>query len=183
MVDGLNCPFTRCIHGVQVKRTNLRFVGAYLVVVAVPLLVLTGVLHSSRTLAAPASVGGLWRMQANPDIVFALPCGQSLAVGEANFTIVQSGRNFTLSFVNSTMSSRSGVVEGTVIKASILPVPEWARANGCNDRRSLTLTAAMDSNVNAHMLSGSLLLNDCPACTAVPFHAIREEEGKPRRVN
>lgn len=165
------------------KRTNLSFAVAYLVLVALPLVVLTGVLRSGRTLAAPVSVGGLWGIQANPDKVFALPCGKPLAAADANFTILQSGKNFTLNFANSTMSSMSGVVEGSAIKASILPAAGWAKAAGCNEGRSLTLTATVDSNVNAQFLSGTLLLDDCPACVPVQFHAVREEQGKPKRVN
>lgn len=165
------------------KRTNLSFAIAYLVLVALPVMVLTGVLRSGRTLTAPVSVGGLWTIQANPDKVFTLPCGKSLAAADANFTILQSGKTFSLNFANSTMSSISGVVEGSGIKASILPAPEWAEATGCHERRSLTLTATVDSDINAQFLSGTLLFNDCSACVPVQFHAVREEQGKLRRAN
>jgi hypothetical protein len=175
--------FTRRPMEKQVKPTHLSFAGAYLLLVVLPLVVLTGVLRSGRTLAAPVSVGGLWVIQANADKVFALPCGKSLAAADANFTILQSGKNFSLNFANSTMSSMSGVVEGSAISANIMPVPGWAKTAGCNEGRSLTLTATVNSNVNAHILSGTLLLNDCPPCIPVQFQALREEQGKPGRVN
>jgi hypothetical protein len=165
------------------KRTNLSFAIAYLLLVALPLVVLTEVLLGGRRLTAPVSVGGLWRIHAASDKVFPLPCGKSIAAAETNLTILQSGKNFTLNFANSTMSSIAGVVEGSFIKAKIVPSSEWAKAAGCNEERSLTLTATVDSAVNARFLSGTLFLSDCPACIPVQFHAIREEQKKSGRGN
>lgn len=165
------------------KRTNLNFVIAYLLLVALPLVVLTEVLRSGRTLAAPVSVGGLWKIQITSDKVFPLPCGKSISTADTDFMILQSGRNFTLSFANSTLSSSSGVVEGSAVKARIVPSPEWAKAAGCNEEPSLALMATVNSEVNARFLSGTLSLNDCPACVPFQFYAVREEQEKPRRDN
>ena len=165
------------------KRTNLNFVIAYLLLVALPLVVLTEVLRSGRTLAAPVSVGGLWKVQITSDKVFSLPCGKYVSAAETDFTILQSGKNFTLIFANSTLSSSSGVVEGSAVKARIVPSPEWAKTARCNEGRSLVLMATVDSKVNARFLSGTLSLNDCPACVPLQFYAVREDQGKPRRDN
>ena len=165
------------------KLTNLNFVITYLLLVALPLVVLAEVLRSGRTLAAPVSVGGLWKVQITSDKVFPLPCGKSISGAETDFTIMQSGKSFTLIFANSTLFSSSGVVEGSAVTARIVPSPEWAKAAGCNEGRSLALIATVDSKVNARFLSGTLSLNDCPACVPLQFYAIRAEQGKPRRDN
>jgi hypothetical protein len=165
------------------KRTNVNFVIAYLLLVVLPLVVLAEVLRNGRTLTAPASVGGLWKIQSTSEQVFPLPCGKSMSAVETNFTILQSGKQFVLNFANSTMSSTSGVVEGSAVKARIVPSPEWAKAAGCSEDRSLAFMATVDSEANARFLSGTLSLNDCPACVPLQFHAFREERGKPRKDN
>jgi hypothetical protein len=160
------------------KRTNLNFAVAYVVLVALPLLGLAGVLRSGRTLAAPVSVGGLWRIQANADKGVILPCGKSLEAADASFTISQSGRNFTLNFANSLVSSGSGSVEGTTIKASMLPAARWGTEAGCDEGRLLSLTATVDSIVNPQFLEAVLSADDCPACAPAHFHAVRENHAK-----
>jgi hypothetical protein len=113
----------------QVKRKNLAFAVAYLILVVLPLLGIVAVLRNGRTLVAPVSVGGLWRIQANSDNVV-LPCGKPLAVADASFTISQSGKHFTLNFASSFMSSTSGAVEGNFISATILPLLFHDGSNG-----------------------------------------------------
>lgn len=165
------------------KRKSLNFAVGYLILVALPVLVFVGVLRSGRTLVAPVSVGGLWRIQANGENVVVLPCGEPLVVADSNFTILQSGKNFTLNFDRSVMSSTSGTVEGTIIRATILPAAKWAKGTRCDLARVLTLTATVDSRVNAHFLAGVLSVGDCPACALVHFRAVREEQAKASGVN
>lgn len=157
-------------------RTNGSFLLAYLLLVVLPLLGLTGVLKQGHKLNAPIAVGGLWKMQVDRGSLAAFPCGRSLlASGEPGFAISQSGKTFTLTFANSGMSSISGTVEGTTLKASLSPSPALAKEAGCGAERVLSLTASASSETNLSSLAGVLSASDCPACAAVDFRALRED--------
>lgn len=111
--------------------TNRNFALAYLLLVVLPIVGLAGMLKSGRNLVAPNSVGGLWRFQIDSGNLAALPCGKFLArAQDAGFVISQSGKNFTLNLANSPMSSMSGEIEGTTIKANILPSSGSATETG-----------------------------------------------------
>lgn len=159
-------------------RTNANFALAYLFLVALPVLVLVGVLRSGDNLIAPISVGGPWRIQTVENNFAGLPCGKSLAVRDAGFTVSQSGKNFTLSFDNSLASSASGTIEGTTIKASMSPSAALVGDAGCGAERVLFLTATLDSKVNPQSLLGMLSVKNCPTCAPVRFLAIREDQAK-----
>lgn len=160
------------------KTRNLNFAIAYVILVALPLLGLAGALRMGRTLVAPTSVGGLWRIQTYSVKEAVLPYRKSLATANASFTIVQSGKNFTLNFGNSGMSSESGVVEGTTIRASMMPAGRSAREAGCDQELLVSLTATLDSKVNPQRLAGVVFVKGCPKCTAVDFQAVREDQAK-----
>lgn len=164
------------------KRKNLNFAVAYLVLVAPTLLGLAAVLISKQTLAAPVSVGGIWKLQAIGDNAF-LPCKKFMATADVSFTILQSGKTFTLTFARPAMFSGSGTVQATTIKASMLPTATWAKEAGCNERRALALTATVDSDMNPQSLRGALLVEDCPACTPIRFDAVREIQAKTQGSN
>lgn len=157
--------------------TNRNFAVAYVLLVALPLLGLAGVLRSGRNLSAPTSVGGLWKIRADAARLALLPCGKSIGTSDAGFTVSQSGRNFTLNLANVMTSSASGTIEGTTIRASIVPSGVWAREAGCGGR-VLSLTATANSPVNPQSLDGVLSVNDCPACTPVHIQAVREDQAK-----
>ena len=61
------------------SRTNRNFLIAYVVLVVLPIAGLFGVLKHGRSLAAPISVDGVWRLDADLSQIAALPCGSSLA--------------------------------------------------------------------------------------------------------
>lgn len=157
------------------KRTKASFAAAYLVLVALPLLGLAWMLRSGRTLAAPVSVSGLWRVQGGAGHACLLPCGVFPAGDGTAFTISQSGRSFTLNVENSMMSSTWGAVEGTTLRADIVIGPKMAKPSGCDERRVLSFTATVDSGAQAKVLTGTLSVNDCSGCVPVSFHAVREE--------
>ena len=159
--------------------SNRNFVLAYLVLVALPVLGLVGVLRSGRNLAAPTSVGGSWRIQADPAKLAALPCGTPLATGsDVGFTISQSGKNFTMNFTNSLISVSSGEIQGSMVKATILPSSGWAKAPGCGNGRELSLTATLNPKASPHSLAGTLSVNDCPTCGPVEFQAAQMDQAK-----
>jgi hypothetical protein len=157
-----------------VKRTSLSFILAYVTLVVLPILGLSGALRIGRTLIAPVSISGLWKIRVNTNSTVALPCGKSLAAADAIFAISQSGRNFTLQFNNSVMSPASGHIEGNTIKADIAVAPNLTGESGCDEAHVLTLTATVDRQVNPQLLTGVLSVDDCSGCLPLEFRAVRE---------
>ncbi|MFZ0769856.1 MAG: hypothetical protein WCA49_18525 [Candidatus Sulfotelmatobacter sp.] len=152
---------------------NRNFIIAYVFLVGLPVVGLVGVLKSGRTLAAPISVDGVWQLQADPAQVAALPCGRSLPyTSDTALAISQSGRNFTLSLTNDPKTTASGVLDGTTLKASLVPA---ARSDepGCGKSREISLVATVDPKADPRSLAGRLSINNCPACASVEFRAVR----------
>ena len=156
------------------SNANRNFIIAYILLVALPIVGLAGILKSGRTLTAPVSVDGMWRLQADPLLLAALPCGKTLGENpETALAISQSGRNFTVSLANGPKSTASGVVDGTTIKASFALAAAWSAANGCGVGRELSLVATVDTKSDPRSLSGMLSVNNCDSCGPVEFRAIR----------
>ena len=155
---------------------NKNFAAAYLLLVILPILGLTGVLRSGRDLIAPSAIGGHWKMQANAPSLAPLPCAGSMAtMRDMDFTISQSGRYFALRFANSVMPSASGLIEGTTIKVSI-PLPaKGVKEVGCSGGHVFSLIATLDFKANPNSMAGLLSVNDCAACPSAEFRAIREQ--------
>ena len=156
------------------SHNNRTFIIAYILLVALPIVGLVGVLKSGRTLTAPVSVDGVWQLQADPTRLASLPCGKTLGLNpETALAISQSGRNFTLSLANGPKSIASGVLDGTTLKASLMPVVPWSEETGCGANRELTLVATVDPKTDPRSLSGMLSVNNCPSCGSVQFRAVR----------
>lgn len=159
--------------------SNRRFALAYLLLVIVPIAGLTGVLSSERKLTAPTAIGGLWKMHVSAEQsgCFAV---QSIFdnIADVRFTISQSGDSFTLSFASPAISSASGTIDSTNIKASLSLSAEGAKEAGCGAGHVIFLTAILDSKTSANLMVGLLLVSDCPTCTPVEFRAVREEPVK-----
>jgi len=156
------------------SNANRNFIIAYILLVALPIVGLAGVLKNRRTLTAPISVDGMWRLQADPVLLAALPCGKTLEENpETALAISQSGRNFTLSLANGPKSTASGVLDGTTIKATLVPAAEWSAVTGCGAGRELSLVATVDTKADQRTLSGMLSVNNCASCSAVAFRAVR----------
>jgi hypothetical protein len=157
------------------SHTNRNFILAYILLVGLPVVGLLGVLKSGRELTAPISVDGLWQLQADPARLAALPCGKALAENpETGLAISQSGKNFTLTLSNGPKSTASGALEGTTLKASIVPAPGWSDAASCGSGRELSLVATVDPKADPRSLTGKLSVNNCPACAPVEFYAVRQ---------
>jgi hypothetical protein len=155
------------------SHTNRNFVIAYILLVGLPVVGLVGVLKSGRALAAPISVDGIWQLQVDPAQVSALPCGKLLAyTPDTALAISQSGKNFTLSLTNGSKSTASGVLDGTTLKASLVPA---ARSDepGCGNGREISLVATVDPKAEPRLLAGELSVSSCPSCASVEFHAVR----------
>jgi hypothetical protein len=154
---------------------NRNFLVAYVLLVALPIVGLLGVLKSGRKLRAPVSVDGLWQLQVDAASLASLPCGKTLAENpETALAISQSGKNFTLTLANGPKSTSSGVIDGTTVNASIAPSPEWSAQAGCGTDQGLTLVATVDAKADPRTLTGQISARQCPTCSAVEFHAVRQ---------
>jgi hypothetical protein len=156
------------------SNTNRNFIIAYVLLVALPIVGLLGVLKTGHTLTAPISVDGLWQLQADPARLASLPCGKTLGQNpETALAISQSGKNFTLSLANGPKSIASGMLDGTTLKASVVPTAPWSEEAGCGASHELSLVATVNVKAEPRSLDGTLSVSDCPTCAPVEFRAIR----------
>ena len=156
------------------SRTSRNFIIAYALLVGLPILGLVGILKSGRALAAPISVDGVWKLQTDPLRLAALPCGKTLASSpDAALAISQSGRNFTLNLKDGPKSAASGALDGTSLKASLVPSAPWSEEAGCGSGREISLVATVDPKTNPRSLEGTLSVSTCLSCTPVEFRAVR----------
>ena len=154
------------------SHNNRNFAIAYILLVALPVLGLVGVLKRGRSLSAPISVDGAWKLQADSSRLAVTPCGKFLAsITNTAIIISQSGRNFTLSVANSSIPTGAGVIEGNTIKIAFsLTDAEM----GCKNGHALSLTATVDTKADPRSLVGMLSVNGCSSCTPVEIYGLRQ---------
>jgi hypothetical protein len=73
------------------------------------------------------------------------------------------------------MPSASGRIEGTTIKVSIPLPPKGVKEVGCSGGHVFSLIATLDFKANPNSMAGLLSVNDCAACPAAEFRAVREQ--------
>jgi len=155
------------------SHTNRNFVVAYILLVGLPLLGLAGVLRSGRSLTAPISVDGVWKIETDAGHLAALSCDKSVT-GFSSVVISQSGKSLVLTLNNSSKTTASGTLEGKSLKASVVPARDPSGKSACQGDQPLTLTATVDPNTEPRSLTGLLSVNGCPSCVPLPFHAVRQ---------
>ena len=155
------------------SHTNRNFVFAYILLVGLPLLGLAGVLRTGRTLTAPISIDGTWKIEADPGRIATQPCAQSASVF-SSFVISQSGTTFVLTLNNAAKTVASGVLDGKSLKASVVPAQESAGKSGCSGDQPLTLTATVDPATEPKSMNGLVSVTGCASCVPVGFHAVRQ---------
>lgn len=153
--------------------TNRRFLIAYALLVALPVLVLLGILRHGRHISAPFSVDGSWKLQLDPNQLPASPC--SIAISEdPKLTISQSGNRFTAVISGAGKSSGEGQLEGTSLNASLHSTSGTGHLT-CGD--SFSLVAKVDPTAQPRSLAGLLSVNGCGSCVPLAFHAVQEIPG------
>ena len=159
------------------SHTNRNFVVAYVLLVGLPLLGLAGVLRTGRTLRAPISVDGVWKMDASAAHTSAQPssaqpCDKVLSslVG-GPMGISQSGSRLVLTF-NASKTITSATLEGRTLKTTFPPAQDASGATACGHQK-LALTAMVDPTTDPRSLSGQLTVNGCEACAPLDFRATR----------
>jgi hypothetical protein len=154
------------------SRTSRNFIIAYILLVGLPLAGLVGILRSGRSLHAPISIDGNWKIEADTSRLGSAPCSQALSsLADSPLVISQSGKTFVLAFNNGPKTTASGFLEGKNLTAPV--TLESARGSGCMAAQPLTLVATVDPQSEPKSLSGSLSVNDCPSCAALEFRAFK----------
>jgi hypothetical protein len=157
-----------------IAHTNRNFVLAYVFLVALPVLGLVGILKRGRSLSAPFSVDGIWKIESGN--LPASPCGNFLtAVSNAPLSISQSGKSLLVTLVvtlSGGTKTASGTLENKTIKAQFTGTPEMTQ---CGDG-ALNLTATLDSAAEPRTLSGTLSVEGCASASCAPmeFRAVRQ---------
>jgi hypothetical protein len=155
------------------SHTSRNFVVAYVLLVGLPLVGLAGVLRAGRTLVAPISVDGVWKIEVDASRLPGQPCANSVSsLSSTSVVISQSGRNLVLSFNNPVKTVASGELDGKSLKASIAPGKD--PSSECGADQSVVLTASVDPKSEPRSLTGVLTVSGCPSCTPVEFHATRQ---------
>jgi hypothetical protein len=140
--------------------------------VGLPLLGLVGILRSGRSLTAPFSVDGAWKIESGAGRLPASPCGNFLSsVSNAPLSISQSGKSLVVTLSGGTKAT-TGTLEGKTIKAQFTGADKSGAA-ACGDG-SLTLAATLDPLAEPRTLSGTLSVEGCGSCTPLEFHAVRQ---------
>ena len=154
----------------QGSHSNRNFVIAYILLVGLPLVGLAGVLRSGRSLNAPFSIDGAWKVDAGAAHLSSAPCGDFLSsVSDSPLTISQSGTSLVIGLGGKTTT---GTLAGKTVKAQFA-VAENPKAADCSDH-SLTLTATLDPLTEPRTLRGRLTVESCESCAPVEFHAVRQ---------
>jgi hypothetical protein len=150
--------------------TARRFTFAYLMLVGLPIAGLFGVLRHGRSLAAPVSIDGNWTLQSDTT---ALPCGMNVQPEDAVLNISQSGQRFELALPNGLRTKESGTLDGTSLKATLAAAGQ-ARPD-CSKDQSATFVATLNRDSRPRTLSGTITIDSCPSCAAIPFTAVRQK--------
>jgi hypothetical protein len=140
--------------------------------VGLPLLGLVGILRSGRSLTAPFSVDGAWKIESGASRLPASPCGNFLSsVSNAPLSISQSGKSLVVTFSGGTKTT-TGTLDGKTIKAQFTGADKSGAA-ACGDG-ALTFAATLDPLAEPRTLSGTLFIEGCGSCTPLEFHGVRQ---------
>jgi hypothetical protein len=134
------------------------------------LLALVGILRSGRSLNAPFSVDGAWKINAGAVQTSTALCADFLSsVSNSPVSISQSGTSLVIGLGGKTTT---GTIAGKTIKAQFAGTVNPS-ASDCKGR-SLTLTATLDPLTEPRTLSGRLSVEGCDSCAPVEFRAVKQ---------
>jgi hypothetical protein len=162
------------------SRANTKFVVTYVLLVGLPLAGLVAVLRVGRPPAAPVSVGGVWKFEADAARLSALPCAASLPFTPGGLVAVsQSGKSLTLRPEGAAKTAASGSIEGDRVTASVRAADSAVVSCG-GGRGLLLLTGVVGGDAGSRTLTGALSVADCDSCEAVEFRAARQSRAVAR---
>ena len=153
-----------------IAHSNRNFVLAYIFLVALPVVGLVGILKSGRSLSAPFSVDGVWKIESGN--LPASPCGSFFSsVSNSPLSISQSGKSLVVTLSGGTKAT-TGTLEGKTINAQFSGAADTAR---CGDG-ALNLSATLDPAAEPRTLSGTISVEGCgsSSCAPMEFRAVRQ---------
>jgi hypothetical protein len=148
--------------------TNRRFIVAYVLLVCGPLAALAGVLKVGRSLTAPPSIDGVWKVDVNPGTPAADPCDQAVsALLDSPIVVSQSGKHLEITFKGASHGAVPAELEGRDFRASLRP-------SACTSAQLVKLVASVDLKSEPRALTGSLAVTNCASCAPLEFRAVRQ---------
>jgi hypothetical protein len=141
-----------------------KWIGAYALLVIVPLAALAGILHAGSGLSAPHHVAGEWRIKVSGYPTDTKP-GDA-----ATLTIVQSGTHLSVGFDRADLRGR---LHGDSLSAERRSAP----VSTCH-RGGLTLRARVDTTARPLRMAGTIGTIPRGHCPELPFTAVRAEGGR-----
>lgn len=144
----------------------MKWIGAYALLVIVPLAALAAILRAGSGLRAPHHVGGEWRME-----VPGYPAAAKPADGLA-LMIVQSGVHLSVGFDRAELRGR---LDGDSLTAERRDQETTVAA--C-DRGGLVLRARVDTTARPLRMAGTIGTAQRGDCPELPFTAVRAEGGR-----
>jgi len=151
--------------------TNRRFLVAYVLLVCGPLAALIGVLKVGRSLTAPLSMDGVWKVDVIPGTPPADPCDQAVSVLlDSPIVVSQSGKHLEITFKGVSHAVVRGELDGREIKASL-------ELSGCTNAQ-FKLMASVEAKSEPRALTGSLAPTNCASCAPLEFRAVRQPKSQ-----
>ncbi len=155
------------------SHTNRNFVIAYILLVGLPLAGLAGVLKTGRSLKAPISIDGNWKIDSASPHTAGQACEKAIsALSASSFAVSQSGKTLTLTLQNASKTSSDGSLDGRSLNVP-LATTDSATA-GCAAGQTLVLSATVEAETQPTSMAGVMWVTDCPACATIQFHAVRQ---------
>jgi hypothetical protein len=148
-------------------------VVAYIAFIGLPILALLAILDAGHHLTAPVAVSGLWDLQADWRPWTSAPCTVwTESAGKQVLEVSQSGEYLDLAI---DQLRGSGTLEPGRVTATVSRV---MKPNICQSGEvSVSMQASLESD-SADVMNGTLWLNGCASCMAVPFRAVHRKETK-----
>ena len=157
--------------------------------VGLPLLGLAGVLRTGRSLVAPITIDGNWKIQGDSSRVTGQSCSKtSTSLLNSSIVISQSGRSLALTFNTPSKIPASGTLDGTSLKVLIAPPRDSAAEAGCGgDLMPPLRPPLIRKSEPSHVVGDTNSQRLCVMC-AIEFRAVRQpkaptEEGGTLMLN
>lgn len=144
----------------------MKWIGAYALLVIVPLAALAAILHAGSRLSAPHHVAGAWRVDVRGYPADAKPADS------LRLTIVQSGMHLSVGFDRAELRGR---LDGASLTAERRD--RYTPVSTCY-RGGLVLRARVDTTARPLRMAGTIATTQRGHCPELPFTAVRAEGGR-----
>jgi hypothetical protein len=146
-------------------------VVAYIAFIGIPILALIAILDAGHHLTAPVAVSGLWDVQADWRPWTSAPCTVwTESAGKPVLEVSQSGKYLDLTI---DQLRGSGTLETSRLTATMSRAVKPILCQ--SGEVSVSVQASFESDA-AEVMNGTLRLNGCASCMAVPFRAVHRKE-------